>query len=172
MGCLLCILALAALTQAAQHTTIDVTLPPPTGLRPRAPQLFVPGDDSTLKCTASTFANKTTEFSATTEDCLCIADNLSTEDWSGSFLLRPADGVGFGATAVTCRSCSFVVETKAEGGTSVGSEDVAGYVRDAVERFVKLDMDRIGAEGETVCEDGVEVGGFVNMKWSIAHVPN
>lgn len=166
-------LAIAALARATRSsTTIDVALPPHRGLHRRAPQLFVPGDDSTLKCTASTFANKTTEFSASTEDCLCIADSLSTEEWSGSFLLRPADGVGFGSTAVTCRSCSFLVETKAEGGTSVGSEDVVSYVRDAVERFVRLDTDRIGAEGETVCEDGVEVGGFAKIKWTIAHVPN
>ena len=163
----LAVMAIAAIAQAGTLSTAGHVQD--TSLRPRTPQLFVPGDSSDLKCTASTFAKKTTDFSASTEDCLCIATDLSSADWAGSFLLRPADGVKYGATAVTCRSCSFVVETAGEGGVSVGAADVAGYVRDAAERFPG---DRLGAEGETVCEDGVVEGGFVKIKWTIAHVPN
>ncbi|KAL2106328.1 hypothetical protein VUR80DRAFT_9666 [Thermomyces stellatus] len=136
------------------------------------PNSSCPATTQAQKRTASTFADKTTDFSASTEDCLRIADSLSAPEWAGSFLLRPADCVAFGCTAVTCRSCSFVVETKGEGGTSVDSEDVVGYMRDAEERFGGAGAARIGADGETVCEDGVEIGAFVNVKWTIAHVLN
>ncbi|SPO02107.1 uncharacterized protein DNG_04780 [Cephalotrichum gorgonifer] len=172
--------ALAALTQATPFsvptTIIDVTLPPPAGLLvSRAPQIFIPAPTDTLKCTSSTFANKTTQYSAALADCRCIVESLSTTEWAGKFFVRPSDGSKFGTTAVTCRSCAFVLESQSEFGTNMGAKDVAGYIGEAVERFVREGGDKIGAEGETVCENdsgGEGVDEFSKTKWVIAHVPN
>lgn len=174
-------------------TFIDVTQPPPRNLlqsrtpasvsaRARrgaaavTPQLFIEDPADSKKCAVSNFADRTTAFSASLEDCLCIAENLAQPEWKGKFLMRPIDGTKFGATAVGCRSCAFLVATDDEFGTNVGADDVREFIEEAVDRFgAKTEGERLGASGETVCENdsGREgTAAYAQTTWLLAHVPN
>src|SRR5262245_13535127 len=155
---------------------IDVTkTPEENGLLRReaaaAPQ-FIRGDDSN-KCGGSTFNTLTSDWSAQSEHCQCIFDNLKRAEWKGKFYARPIDGSKFGATAVVCLSCAFVVTSPNDFGTNVGTEDVMDLIRDSISRFGR--NNRIGAKGDMECEnDNGRSGPDAQSAttWSIEHVPN
>jgi len=134
-----------------------------------AEQLFIKTEDWN-KCGGSSFNIATSRFSADVKDCQCIVDNLALPDWKGKFFVRPVDGSKFGAKAVECQSCQFLIQSSNDFGTNVGAQDVMDLIKDSITKFAQ--NGKVGAWGEMDCEnDNGKSGpdGLSKTRWEIGH---